>query len=189
MDATPLSLLERLCQQSDEASWKFLVELYTPLIQNWLRHFGAPGTDLDDLVQEVLVVVVRKLPQFQHSGQRGAFRRWLRHIAYHCSQINFRARSRDAGDRNRLLEELPDPAADLDHQWEREHDEYVMSKLLGLLRPDFTDTTWRAFLGQVVDNRAPAQVAAELGISVNAALIAKSRVLRRLRQESCGLLD
>ena len=189
MDDTSRSLLERLRQQPDDASWRRLVELYTPLIQNWLRHFGAPVADVDDLVQEVLSVVVKKLPQFQHSKNSGAFRRWLRTIAFNCAQINFRARSKDTRDPNQTLDELPDPAADLDQQWEREHDEYVTRRLLDLLRPEFTDTTWRAFLRQVIDEVAPAQAAAELGISVNAALIAKSRVLRRLRQESKGLLD
>src|SRR5262249_14222182 len=142
-----------------------------------------------DLVQEVLSVVVNKLPQFQHSARCGAFRRWLRSIAFNCAQINFRARRKDTRDPGRAVDELPDPAADPDHQWEREHDEFVMRRLLDLLRPEFTETTWRAFLRQVIEEAAPAQVASELGISVNAALIAKSRVLRRLRQESRGLLD
>jgi RNA polymerase sigma-70 factor (ECF subfamily) len=52
-----------------------------------------------------------------------------------------------------------------------------------------TPGTWRAFRRQVVDGAAAAAVATELGISVNAALLAKSRVLRRLRDEAGGLLD
>ena len=41
----------------------------------------------------------------------------------------------------------------------------------------------------VVRDRPAADVAAELGISVNSVYLAKSRVLRRLREELAGLLD
>jgi RNA polymerase sigma-70 factor (ECF subfamily) len=165
------------------------VELYTPLIQSWLRHFGTPSADVDDLVQEVLCVVVKQIPHFQDSQQRGAFRRWLRTIAFNHAQINFRARGKNSRDCQQHVETIPDPATDPDRRWEREHDEYVIRRLFEMLRPEFTATTWQAFQRQVLDNFTPAQTASELGISVNAALIAKSRVHRRLRQESRGLVD
>jgi RNA polymerase sigma-70 factor (ECF subfamily) len=41
----------------------------------------------------------------------------------------------------------------------------------------------------VVSGRPPLEVAAELGLSVNAVYLAKSRVLQRLRTELEGLLD
>ena len=43
-----------------------LVGLYTPLMQGWLRRASLPPSDVDDLVQEVLAVVVRKVPGFRH---------------------------------------------------------------------------------------------------------------------------
>ena len=58
-----------------------------------------------------------------------------------------------------------------------------------LIAPEFTPATWRAFRRQVLDGMTAAQAAEELGTSVNAALIAKSRVLRRLRREVQGLID
>jgi RNA polymerase sigma-70 factor (ECF subfamily) len=73
--------------------------------------------------------------------------------------------------------------------WEREHDEHILRQLMNLVEPEFTATTWAAFRGQVSGQISPVQVARELGITVNAALIAKSRVLRRLRQEAAGLVD
>jgi RNA polymerase sigma-70 factor (ECF subfamily) len=58
-----------------------------------------------------------------------------------------------------------------------------------LVRPEFTEATWQAFQRLALDG-APGQVVAEeLGLSVNAVLIAKSRVLARLRQEAQGLVD
>ena len=54
---------------------------------------------------------------------------------------------------------------------------------------DFGPTTWQAFRRQVLDGVAPAQVAAELGLSQNAVLLAKSRILKRLRAEVAGFVD
>ena len=189
MEDTSRSLLERLSSEPSAGCWNRLVDLYTPLIRGWVRQFGAQESDIDDLVQEVMSVIVEKVPQFEHSGQRGAFRRWLRTIAFNCAQINFRARQKADRDPAQTVDEMLDPNGELEQQWEREHDEYVTQRLLDLLRPDFADSTWQAFLRQVIDEASPTEVAAELGITVNAAVIAKSRVLRRLRDEIRGLVE
>ncbi|MFM7071625.1 MAG: RNA polymerase subunit sigma-24, partial [Planctomycetota bacterium] len=73
MTATSVSLLERLRSpagvESPEA-WRRLVELYGPLIRYWLRQNAALAPDADDLVQEVLTVLVRRIGEFQHNGRR-----------------------------------------------------------------------------------------------------------------------
>lgn len=189
MEDTSRSLLDRLRGQPSDECWKRLVDLYTPLIRGWLRHFGTRETDVDDLIQEVMSVIVQKVPHFDHSGQRGAFRRWLRSIAFNRAQLHFRDRRKADRDPAEPVSEVADPVGELDQQWEREHDEYITHRLLDLLRPEFADSTWQAFLRQVLDEAAPADVASELGVSVNAVLIAKSRVLRRLRDEIRGLVD
>jgi RNA polymerase sigma-70 factor (ECF subfamily) len=92
----------------------------------------------------------------------------------------------DAGDR---LAQLADPASGLSRQWDDEHDAFVARQLLIVLKSEFSATTWAAFQLQVVDGLPAAKVAAELSTSVNAVLLAKSRVLRRLREEATGLLE
>ncbi len=64
MSETSASLLERLRLEPDEASWRRLVDLYVPLLRGWLRRYALQPPDAEDLVQEVLAVVVRELPQF-----------------------------------------------------------------------------------------------------------------------------
>ena len=49
------------------------------------------------------------------------------------------------------------------------------------VKGEFAPTTWRAFWLTAVEGRSPADVAAELGLSVGAVYIARSRVLARLR--------
>src|SRR5262245_7996724 len=83
MSDTSVSLLERLRDRPDGLSWQRLVDLYTPLIRAWLHRDLLPAADADDLVQEVLAVVVRELPHFEHSRRSGAFRSWLRGVTVH----------------------------------------------------------------------------------------------------------
>ena len=80
MEATRPSLLIR-AQAGDAGAWEDLCELYRPLIVGWLRRQAVPDGEVDDLVQEIFLAVVRGLPSFSPSGRRGAFRAWLRTIA------------------------------------------------------------------------------------------------------------
>src|SRR5207249_2443808 len=89
----------------------------------------------------------------------------------------------------RLLEELEDPTSGLSRLWDQEHDRHVAEKILEQIEPHFEPTTWQAFQRVARAGSRPADVAVELGISVNAVLLAKSRVLRRLRRECQGLAE
>src|SRR5581483_8600497 len=66
MHTTSASLLERLRQPSDADAWGRLVRLYTPLLLYWARRLGLQYPDAADLVQDVLVVLVQKLPEFHY---------------------------------------------------------------------------------------------------------------------------
>src|SRR5438067_13263914 len=90
MSETSASLLERLRQSPDATSWQRLVDLYAPLIRRWLRKHLALEQDAEDVQQEVLGVLVRKLPQFRRQPRPGAFRRWLRSITVNCLREHWR---------------------------------------------------------------------------------------------------
>jgi RNA polymerase sigma factor (sigma-70 family) len=192
MPETSATLLERLRDRGDALAWRRLVELYTPLIQGWLRRAFLQASDLDDMVQEVLGVVVREFDGFRHNEQPGAFRGWLRLITVHRLRNFWRAQQtlpQTAGPPHLavLLDQLEDPASDLSRLWDQEHDRHVVGRLLDLIEPEFAPSTWRAFRRLVLDEQSPEAVAAELGLTVNAVFIAKSRVLQRLRRETRGL--
>jgi RNA polymerase sigma-70 factor, ECF subfamily len=189
MNETPLSLLERLRRGPDEPGWRRLTDLYLPLIRRWLDRQGLSPADADDLTQEILLVMVRGLPDFEHSGRPGAFRAWLRAITVHRLRGYWRnSHSRPDQALEEELDRLEDPKSDLSRLWDQEHDEFITRQLLELIEPEFTPATWHAFRRQTVDGLTASQAAAELGVSANSVLIAKSRVLRRLRQEATGLI-
>ena len=66
IDRTSASLLERLRDPSDERAWGRFVELYTPLLFSWARKLGMQDADGADLVQDVLVQLLRTLPTFRY---------------------------------------------------------------------------------------------------------------------------
>lgn len=187
-------MLSRLQACSDQESWRQWLEVYEPLIRNWLRQFAERGADHEDVVQEVLAVVVRKLPEFQRREQVGSFRSWLRTITRNCLRVQWRGRhgnplavgGTDFLDR---LNQLEDPDSGLSRRWDEEHDQHVVQHLLTWVRPHFEPSTWEAFRRTAIEGKSPDEVAAELGMTVNAVFIAKSRVLSRLRHEGAGLLD
>jgi RNA polymerase sigma-70 factor (ECF subfamily) len=164
------------------------------LIRAWLRKYDVQDSDADDLVQEVLLTVSKDLSEFDHSGQPGAFRAWLKAILVNRLRSFWRARDRrpqprgdsDIADR---LAELDDPASEMSLIWNRQHDQYVLRQLLALAEPHFTSNTWHAFRRVALDGASADVVAQELEISLNAVFIAKSRVLSRLRQEAEGLIE
>ncbi len=192
---TPVSLLERLRVRPDPASWQQLVDLYAPWIHRWLRRHKAPVQDEEDIIQEILSVVVKKLPDFEHNRQAGAFRSWLRAITvnrlreyWNSSQAGLVAPATGDSDFLKMLEQLEDPSSNLSRLWDQEHDQHVTRRLLEMIKPDFEPTTWQAFRHVVLDGVKPADVAKELGIPTNAVYIAKSKVLGRLREVGKNLV-
>lgn len=194
MSPTSATLLERLRDRADAEAWQRLVDLYSPLLFGWLRRHALQDADVDDLVQEVLMAVAREAPQFQHSGRPGAFRHWLRTILANRLREYWRSRRlrpKATGDSDfaALLDQLEDPDSGISHLWDQEHDRHVVRHLLAMIEPQFAPTTWQAFRRVVLEGARPDAVAAELGLTVNAIFIAKSRVLQRLRREAHDLLD
>ena len=191
MSATSISLLEDLRRQPNETAWHRLVDLYTPLIRVWLARHSVRNQDIEDLVQEVLAVVVRKVPEFERNPRTGSFRRWLRTITVNCLRDFWRTRrwSPRAGHAAPLLDQLEDSDSPLSKLWAQEHHEHVIRRLLTMIRPRFQATTWLAFQRVVFDGVPVDQVAAELELTPNAVFIAKSRVIHVLREEGRGLID
>jgi RNA polymerase sigma-70 factor (ECF subfamily) len=182
---TSLSWLGRLAVSGSDADWQKLVAVYGPLLREWFAHTGVPPADRDDLVQEVMLAVFRRVAEFERRGP-GAFRAWLRGIVTNQTRKFFRARKMyPCID----LDQLAGDDSVLSRRWDREHDEHLAARALRAVEGDFSAQTWQAFRRQVFDHQSPAEVAAELGMSVNSVLLARSRVMKRLREELRGLIE
>ncbi|MFQ3651724.1 MAG: RNA polymerase sigma factor [Gemmataceae bacterium] len=184
MDTTPLSLLHRLRQPQATEPWSLFERLYRPWLRGQILRL-VPAGEAEDLLQEVFLVLMREVPLFQHNGQKGAFRCWLRRLVVHRVQEFWKARDRApllGRDYQLLCEQLADDHDELSQQWDQEHDRYIVGQLLKQIANDFEAVTWQAFRAFVLEKRSAAEVARALGVSEGAVWTAKSRVLRRLRQ-------
>ena len=191
MNSTSLSLLQRLQSGTDAVSWDQLLDIYKPLIWGWLRRQNTPIQDAEDLTQDVLAILLKELPLFKHNGQKGAFRAWLRNITANRLRVYWRSGkgTTTVADYRSLADQLEDAASEMSQQWDRQHDQYVLRKMLSQMEQEFEPKTLTAFRKVALEGAKPEDVAAEVGMTVVAIYIAKSRVLRRLREIGESLID
>jgi RNA polymerase sigma factor (sigma-70 family) len=183
--ATRRSLIVKLRDSTDAAAWSEFVTLYEPLVYRLARRKGLQDADARDLCQEVFRAVAQAVDRWDPA--RGSFRGWLSRIARNLL-VNFLTRRqyqlRGSGltSVQDLLDAHPvaDPSATA--LFEAEYRRRVFQWAADDVRGEFVLATWQAFWQTAVENRAPNVVAAELGLSVGAVYIARSRVLSRLRR-------
>ncbi len=183
-----MSLLERLRDPGDAEAWKRFVHLYAPLVFHWGRRRGLDAADSADLVQEVMATLVRALPDFRYDSG-GRFRGWLRTLTINKATDLHRQNKASSARTN--VAELDGPtepsAADLFE--EEEYRRYLVRRAFDLVHSDIDEVTWTACRLQVMEGKKAADAARELGITINSAYLAKSRVLARLRKELEGFLE
>jgi RNA polymerase sigma-70 factor (ECF subfamily) len=187
VESTPATLLDHLRRPAcPPEHWGRFVDLYSPLLFEWARRNRVPAADAPDLVQNVLVTLLRRLPGFEG---RGSFRGWLWTVLKNCWADARRSRARGpavATGANPDHQPSPDPVVELT---ETEYRGYLTRRLIRVLERDFPERTWRAFWLHAIDGRPAADVATELGTTPNAVYLARGRVLQRLREELAGLAD
>lgn len=188
MHTTPSSLLERLQKGTEPEAWVGFVELYSPLIHGWARRAGVSREDAVDLVQDVLTLLVQKMPDFVYDRNK-SFRSWLRTVTLNkWREKRRRPMVAAVQPASGQLDELPNPESDRAFE-EHDYRRYLVRRALELMQARFQPTTWKACWEHVVAGRSAADVAAELGMSEGAVYVAKHRVVRQLRSELAGLLD
>ena len=181
---TSISWVVRLSASPVDEDWRRLIDFYAPIIVRWSEKAGVASADCDDLVEDILIVVIRRVNEFRRR-HTGAFRGWLRAIFVNQLRKYFRDHAKHTclfG-----LDDACDPNSGLSHFFDQEHDHYMAHRAMQLAEKDFSETTWAAFHQQIVENISAHQVAAGLWISINAVLKAKSRVLKRIRSELAHL--
>jgi RNA polymerase sigma-70 factor (ECF subfamily) len=184
--ATRPSLLVRLRDPRDAQAWQEFVRLYAPLVYRFGRRQGLQDSDAADLTQEVLGAVSGGIGRLDYDPQRGSFRGWLFTLA-HRRLCELRARLRRVGrgsgdsDIALVLEECP-AREDCD-SWDREYREAVFAWAAERVRPAVSATTWQAFWRTAVEGADGKAVAGELGLTVAAVYLARSRVMARLKEQ------
>lgn len=188
MNASPItrpSLLLRLRDLEDSDAWREFVRLYTPLVFGHCVRHGLQEADAADVAQEVMRVAAQAMPRFDYDAQRGKFRGWLLQTTRNRLHKFFARQRRvppTASDTaiGRFFDQ--EPAADEQARWEGEYRQRLFDWAAERARPEFQRATWDAFWLTGVKSVSVKEVAAQLGISVGAVYIARSRVIARLRE-------
>lgn len=187
---TNKSLLDAVRDSPESEAWFRMVSIYDPLIAGWLRRIGISESEVPDITQEVLCAVVEKIPEFQHNGKTGAFRNWLKRITYFRCQRFWENRKSKVKDNALLsLAELEDPKSELSRQWDLEHDQYVLERILQLIETDFSKTAMQSFRRTAINGEKPADVAVDLSINIAQIYKYRFRIMKRLMNEAKGLVD
>lgn len=180
---TRLSLLVRVQDPRDTDAWGEFLDIYEPMIYRVARRRGLQDADARDVTQEVLTAVANALSDWNPEGP-GTFRGWLYRIARNRA-VNVLVRQsrhpRATGDSHirHVLEGQSDD--DADELIEEEYRRQLFRQAAGVIRSEFTESTWLAFWKTAVDGRPVQAIAAEMEMSVGAVYTARSRVLARLK--------
>jgi RNA polymerase sigma-70 factor (ECF subfamily) len=188
--STSLSLLDRV-RAADPDAWGRLVDVYGPLVYGWALRAGLQPADAADVGQEVFAAVARGIRTFRRDRPTDSFRGWLFVITRRKVADHFAARPDRAEGGTEALRRLGEVAAESDGSGDDSSGEVraLYRRAIKAVRDEFEPATWQAAWRVAVDGERPADVAAALGMSVNAVYLAKSRVLRRLRAEFTGFFD
>jgi RNA polymerase sigma-70 factor (ECF subfamily) len=184
---TSATLLGRLREvPADQAAWSEFVDRYGPAIYGWCRYWRLQEADAQDVTQEVLAQLARKMRAFSYDAS-GSFRGWLKTLAHHAWQDFLTSRKRaggGSGDTQALealyaVEARADLLVRLDEEFDRELLDEAAARVRGRVEP----RTWEAFRLLAMDGYSGSQAAERLGMRVATVFVAKSKVQRMLQEE------
>ncbi|HOW65351.1 MAG TPA: sigma-70 family RNA polymerase sigma factor [Candidatus Paceibacterota bacterium] len=190
---TRRSLLDRLKNWEDQESWRDFFDTYWKLIYGVAIRAGLNDAESQEVVQETLITVAKKMPGFQYDPALGSFKNWLLTTTRWKISDQFRKRtsrhalpstSLESPDRTATIERIPDPSqAALDLAWDQEWQKTIFDAALAKIKRRVKAEQYQMFDLHVVKNWKPQKVAQTLGISVSRVYLAKYRISMLLKKE------
>lgn len=177
--STHQSLLARLSAGADQTAWAEFAHRYGELIRGFARRRGLQAADVEDMLQEVCVALSKGMRDFVYQPSRGRFRGYLKTIAVRSIGKHLRKHG------GPVLEAEAEPALadpEIEANWEAEWRQHHLRTAMQGIGAEFRATDVRAFELLTQGGADAKAVAGELGISVDSAYQAKSRILKRLRE-------
>ena len=182
------SLLMRVRDARNQHAWNEFVEVYGPVIFNYCRLRQLQECDSSDVAQEVLMRLSSALREFEYKPELGRFRDWLGKVT-HRELLKFWNR-RGISQRLNGTQNTTQTLEVEDHTlWNDHFHSELLQVALDRIRNEFTEQTWTAFQLTWLEDLSPLQVAERLQIGIEKIYVAKSRILRRLREEVIRLSE
>ncbi len=182
------SLLVRLADGADHEAWCRFTAIYRPLVYRIARRQGLQDADAQDLTQRVLLSVSKAIERWQEAPKRAKFRTWLHTVARNAVIDQLRTANLVVAEGGttaqlRLQENADGCVSETELELERDYQREVFRWAARGVRHEFEESTWLAFWLSAVEGKPIPAVAEELGRSVGAVYIARSRVIQRLRDK------
>jgi RNA polymerase sigma-70 factor (ECF subfamily) len=188
---TRITLLGRLHRDpTNQAAWAEFVDHYGARIYTWCRKWGLQEADAQDVTQNVLLKLARKMGEFTYDPSR-SFRAWLKTLTHHAWSDFLESRARPglgSGD-SQAIDALQSVAAreDLVRQLEEEFDRELLDEAMLRVRLRVAPQTWQAFVLTALEGLSGAEAAARIPMQVAQVFVAKRRVQKMLREEVARL--
>lgn len=197
LEATRTSFVERLRNWRDDVAWAQFMARYGRLVRHVAIQAGLRPEEAEDVVQETVSSVARKMPEFDYDRDRCSLEGWVRHVTQLRIKDQLRRRLPVGGvepERGRAntdsvgtgwLNSLPDPRQDSrrDAAWDAAWRQTVMERALDRLQLRVSPAHYQLFCLSVIDGRPGPEVARTLGVSLASVYVVRHRVLRLLRAE------
>lgn len=182
---TRASLLLRLGNESQDA-WPEFISIYESALYGFCRAKGLQDADAQDVLQDVLTAVMKKLPDWNPDSDKGSFRGWLFRVARNIAVDEVKRKANKvtaSGDSQvgRMLAEVPGPADLQDQSFETEYQRALLDWASNQVKSEVRENTWLSFRKTALEGQKAEQVAEALGISVGTVYTAKCRVVARIR--------
>jgi RNA polymerase sigma-70 factor (ECF subfamily) len=184
---TRITLLGRLRRDpTNQTAWAEFVDHYGAKVYHWCRRWGLQEADAQDVTQNVLLKLARKMSEFTYDPSR-SFRAWLKTLTNHaCSDfLESRQRpGRGSGDSQAadILQNV-EAREDLVKQLEEEFDWEILREAMLRVRLRVAPQTWQAFALTALEGLSGAAAAARIPMQVAQVFVAKRRVQKMLREE------
>lgn len=186
LPTTSPTLLARLRNDpSNEAAWDEFIEHYGRHIYRWCRQWRLQDADAQDVAQDILLKLARKLRDFEYDP-KSSFRGWLKTVAHHAWRdfVDDREIARPSGD-ERVWGVLHSVEArdDLLQKLEEAFDYELLEAAKVQVRLRVAPHTWEAFRLVALEGIPAVDVAAAVQMQVAMVYVAKSKVQRMLKEE------
>ncbi len=191
--ATRRSLVERLGDWNDRKRWQQFFDSYWRLIHNAARKAGLTEAEAQEVVQETLITVAKKIDQLKYDPAIGSFKGWLLNITRWRIADQFRKRKpdqarksfRDDGDvRTATIERIADPAGlELEEIWDEEWRKNRMQAAVARVKRQVDPKQYQIFDCYVFKEWPAQKVASELRVTIAQVYLAKHRLAALLKKE------
>lgn len=180
---TRQSLLTNLANPENQLAWQKFELAYIPALYRFSRSMGLQPADANEVVQEVLMTLHRKIANWKPQDQKGSFRAWLLETSRRQCQSLIRKHRQQKLPTEVVISKkafTSDDAEDAAHELEQRRWNFLLA--CGEVESEVLPTTWQAFWLSAVEDLPIKEIQQRLNLSPGSIYTAKCRVLHKIRQ-------